>query len=178
LRTKPDTLAAEQFVFAQLRSFFRMQDFVDLIEFLNDANAAFIVVGSFAMAHFGYVRATGDIDLFVEATILNSERIFEALQKFGAPLMSHGIDGHYFSLAGKFYQLGVPPNRIDILTQISDVSFAEALSSSVKGKLGDCSVNYMGLENLIKNKTAAGRSKDLIDVAELLKLLLVKNELK
>ena len=146
-----------------------MHDFIDLVELLNEEKAIYLVVGSFAMAHHGYVRATGDIDLFVEPHFANSEKVYRALKRFGAPCEAHGISESYFATAGNFYQLGLPPNRIDILTQISGLSFQEAAQSGVHGLLGKVPLHYLGLAELVKNKLAAGREKDLLDAAELKK---------
>ena len=147
-----------------------MQDFIDMLTLLNLYKVQYIVVGSFAMAHFGYIRATGDIDIFVEPNSQNSKRVFDALSQFGAPCLAHGIAEDYFANAGNFYQLGLPPNRIDFLTQISGVDYSTAAQTANMGSLGGEQAHILSLEMLIKNKLAAGREKDILDAAELQKM--------
>src|SRR5205809_919337 len=74
-------------------------------------------------------RASGDIDLFVRATSDNAERVFTALARFGAPLEAAGISAADFARPALVYQIGLPPRRIDVLTEISGVSFAEVWES-------------------------------------------------
>ena len=147
------------------------EDFVDLRRCLNDQRCEFLVVGAYALAIHGAPRATGDIDVFVRPTGDNAPRVMLALQAFGAPLALHGIAESDFSTPGVVYQLGLPPRRIDLLTQISGVSFDEANADAVAGKIGDVPVRCIGLDALLANKRAAGRAKDLAD-ATLLEALI------
>lgn len=144
-------------------------DFVDMLDCLERQGVEFIVVGAFAMAHFGYVRATGDIDILVASTEANSPRVVKALRTFGAPLF--GISSDYFATAGNFLQLGVPPNRIDIMTRIDGVEFREAFDSHEVGKIAGRETPVLSLELLIRNKESTGRDKDLPDALELRKIL-------
>jgi hypothetical protein len=145
-----------------------LQDFRDMIECLDAKGVSYIVVGAFAMAHFGYVRATGDIDIFVEPTELNSRKMIEALKLFGAPL--HGISADFFATPGHFLQVGVPPCRIDVLTCIDGVSFHEAFATRSIGAMGDRKIPFLSLDLLILNKESTGREKDAPDAAELRKI--------
>jgi hypothetical protein len=147
------------------------QDFADIMSCLNRHHARYLLVGAFAMAHFGYRRATGDIDLYVEPTSENSHRVIQALRDFGAPLDAHGVDSDYFSSKGNFYQIGLPPSRVDIITEISGVSFTEAKMSAVVTQLAGIAVPVLSLNLLIQNTKASGRAKDLLDVVELEKIL-------
>lgn len=104
-------------------------DFRDLLVELADAGVEFVIVGAFALAFHGAPRASGDIDIFVRPTHENAERIVAALVRFGAPLTSAGIDQEDFARPGMVYQIGLPPRRIDLLTEISGVSFEEAWAS-------------------------------------------------
>lgn len=144
------------------------QDFTDMIQCLNEANVEYLIVGALAMAHFGYIRATGDIDFFVNPTLENSKKIMVALQKFGAPLFS--ISPDYFSHEGQFFQIGNPPLRVDILTKIDGVTFAEAFASALEITSIQPGFKIISLEQLIKNKEATGRDKDKPDAIELRKL--------
>jgi hypothetical protein len=149
------------------------QDFDDLLAALNDARAEFVIVGAHALAIHGYVRATGDLDVHVRPTRGNAQRVVEALVAFGAPVAAHSITAADFEVPGMIYQIGLPPNRIDLLTQLSGVDFDECLDGSVAGTLGTQQVRFIGLRAQIKNKLASARKKDLADV-EILEALLLQ----
>lgn len=146
-------------------------DFRDLISEFIEGGVVFLVVGSHAMAVHGVPRATGDIDLLVRPDRANALRVVEALFRFGAPIAAHGISADDFCKEGTVYQLGLPPRRIDILTAISGVSFAEAWQSRLQVQMGTLDVTCLGLQALLKNKRAAARPKDLVDVTLLEKKL-------
>ncbi len=93
--------------------------------------------------------------------------MFQALLRFGVPLQAHGVDSRDFEQPGNVYQIGLPPRRIDLLTGISGLTFEEAWSSSATGQVEGRTVHIIGKDALIKNKIAAGRPKDLADVARL-----------
>ena len=144
-------------------------DFRDLLILFSDSGVEFVVVGAFALAFHGAPRASGDIDVFVRASPQNAPRVFEALNRFGAPLDAHGVQLDEFAQPGAVYQIGLPPRRIDVLTEISGVTFDEAWSSRVETEVAGRLVHVIGREAFLKNKTAAGRPKDLADVARLSK---------
>jgi hypothetical protein len=143
------------------------EDFVDLLHCLREEECQFVIVGAHALAAHGAPRATGDLDVFVRADEANAERVFRALVRFGAPVAAHGVRADDFREPGTVYQMGLPPNRIDIITEISGVSFDEAVRDTVVGHLGSETVRCIGLDALIENKRAAGRAKDLADVEAL-----------
>jgi hypothetical protein len=143
------------------------EDFVDLLECLRVEGCDFVVVGAHALAAHGAPRATGDLDVFVRPTSDNAERTFRALLRFGAPVQAHGVTARDFSTPGSVYQIGLPPFRIDILTEISGVTYDEATRDAVTAHLGAALVRFMGLEAMIRNKRSAGRTKDLADVEAL-----------
>ena len=136
----------------------------DMLDALRSANVDFVVVGAFAMAAHGVPRATGDIDIFVDANPDNAARVIEALHDFGAPLDQHGVTAADFSRPAQVYQIGLPPNRIDLLTKIDGLTFAEAARDAIAATLFGVSVRVPSLRALIDNKTASGRPKDLLDV--------------
>lgn len=138
-----------------------------MLHALNGAQVEFLIVGAHALAAHGIPRATGDIDLLVRPTADNAARVLQALADFGAPISAHGVEASDFAVPGNVYQIGLPPRRIDLLTEISGVSFDEAWSSRLQTNVGGIDVNVLGREALIKNKRAAGRDKDLVDVAAL-----------
>lgn len=139
-------------------------DFLDLLEAFSRARVEFIVVGAHALAANGVVRATGDLDVWVRPSPENASRVVEALRDFGAPLAQHGVTEKDFARAGGVYQMGLPPRRIDVLTQISGVEFAEAWPERTMIALRELPVGFLGRAALLKNKRAAGRPKDLLDV--------------
>jgi predicted nucleotidyltransferase len=145
------------------------EDFRDVIAAMADEGVEFLIVGAFALALHGAPRASGDIDLYVRPSPENSRRVFRALLAFGAPLEAHGVTAEDLARAGAVYQIGLPPRRIDILTQISGLDFEEAWASRVEATIDGRRVHFIGRDAFIKNKLAAGRAKDLADAARLAK---------
>lgn len=146
------------------------EDFRDLLVLLVDHGVEFVIVGAYALAFHGAPRASGDIDLFVRPSPVNAQRVFDALVRFGAPLESAGVTAVDFSQPGTLYQIGLPPRRIDLLTEISGLTFDEAWASRTAAEVDRRTVSFIGREALLKNKQASGRLKDLADVARLRKL--------
>ena len=144
------------------------EDFLDMLEALIDNRGRFVVVGALALAVHGIPRATGDIDIFVAPDPENAQKVMKALRTFGAPVAAHGISTTDFATPGFVYQIGLPPRRIDILTEISGITFDEAWSGRVTVDVGGLDVPFIGRDAMIRNKIASGRGKDLID-AEALK---------
>lgn len=142
-------------------------DFADLLLAFVEADVEFLVVGGYAVAHYGHPRATKDIDVLVRTGRENAERIVEALASFGAPLRALGIGVGDFERVGQTVQLGVAPYRIDLLTEIDGVEFEQAWAGRGKFELGDVEVQVIGLDDLLANKRASGRPQDLVDVAAL-----------
>jgi hypothetical protein len=146
------------------------QDFTDLLIELCEAKAEFMLVGGWAVILYGHVRATDDMDIFVRPSADNSERVFSALEAFGAPLQAHGVAPRHFAKEGDAYRFGIAPLKVEVLTQISGVSFEDALQGSKSFELDGYQIPYIGKGALIANKKAAGRLKDLADVEELERL--------
>lgn len=142
-------------------------DFLDLLEALRGNGVEFLVVGAHALAAHGVPRATGDLDVWVRPTEENAAKVVRALTSFGAPLPAHGITARDFSVPGLVYQLGLPPRRIDLLTELSGLEFDEAWPSRVVVQVDGAPVPFIGREALLKNKRASGRPKDLADAAVL-----------
>jgi hypothetical protein len=140
---------------------FLNQDFRDLLLALSAASVRFVVVGAYAMAVHGQPRATGDLDVWTEATPENAQRVYRALKEFGAPL--HQVTEADFASPGIVFQIGLPPRRIDILTAIDGVEFCIAWSARVAAKYGDARFDVIGKADLIANKRATGRPKDVLD---------------
>jgi hypothetical protein len=137
-------------------------DFVDLLRAFADAEVRFLVVGAYALAVHGRPRATGDLDVWVDATPANASHVIAALRAFGAPLAE--IVEADFATPGVVYQIGVPPGRIDILTHLTGVTFAEAWQNRLRGPFGPIEVDFIGRAAFVRNKRASGRAKDLGDI--------------
>jgi len=140
------------------------EDFTDLLDALDETGADYVVVGAHAMAAHGVPRATGDLDVLVRASQENAQAVFRALLLFGAPIEQHHIDSDDFAHPGDVYQMGLPPRRIDILTSIDGVSFEQVWSNRVVTRYEGRSVPVIGVRELVDNKRACGRPKDLLDL--------------
>lgn len=127
----------------------------------------FLVVGAHALAGHGVLRATGDLDIWVNNSAENIPRIWRALVEFGAPAEALGLSPEDFSTAGTVVQIGLPPRRIDLMTSITGVVFDDAWRSRIEIRIADVTVSVLGREALLKNKRALGRSQDLVDVEAL-----------
>lgn len=138
-------------------------DFRDMLCALNDRGVEFVVVGAHALAHHGQPRYTGDLDVLVRPSAVNARRVLAALEDFGAPL--HDLNEDDLRRPGTVFQIGVPPLRIDVLTQISGVPFAEAWAGRVESELFGVPCAVLGRDEFIRNKRASGRTKDLLDIA-------------
>jgi hypothetical protein len=132
---------------------------------MNSLEVEYVIVGGHAVAYHVYPRFTGDMDFFVRPSPENAGRILNVLRKFGFEHL--GDLESDLTQIGKIVQIGRPPNRIDLLTGISGVTFDEALRTSVSTGLDGEPVRMIGRDALVKNKRASGRSKDLADLAQL-----------
>lgn len=138
------------------------QDFRDVLLALSAANAEFLIVGAYAMAVHGHPRATGDLDIWVNRSPENSQRVFAALVQFGAPLTR--LKPADFSEPDVVFQMGVAPNRVDILTSIDGVEFPPAWQHRQMASVENLMVPVISRQDLIENKRASGRPKDVQDV--------------
>ncbi len=138
-------------------------DFAEILFELSAAGAEYIVVGAFAVAAHGNPRATGDIDIWVRPTRENAERVLRALRAFGAPLFDLSIDDLVDEQT--VFQIGVAPVRVDILAGIDGVAFQDAWNRRVMAEVDSVKVPVLSLVDLAANKRAAGRPKDLVDLA-------------
>jgi hypothetical protein len=132
-----------------------------MLQILLDNKVRFLVVGAYAMGAYGYPRATGDFDIWIEASSENSEKIYQSLSQFGAPLSD--ITKSTFCEEGIIFQIGVAPRRIDIITKIDGVDFKKANSDKQEIEVEDIKIPFISKEDLIKNKESTGREKDKLD---------------
>jgi hypothetical protein len=138
------------------------QDFRDLLAEFNALAVEYLVVGAHALAVHGFVRATKDLDVWVRPEPGNASRVLAALGAFGAPL--HDLTAADLSTPGTIFQIGVPPIRIDIITGVDGLAFEQAWNSRIKAPFADQVVPVLSREDLIRNKRAAARDQDLLDV--------------
>jgi len=132
-------------------------DFRDLLYEFNAHGVEYLVVGAYALAAHGRVRATGDLDVWIRPDAGNAKRVIEALKAFGAPLRD-------LTRRGTVFQIGVAPLRIDVLTGIDAVEFDEAWSDRLTTKFADLTVAVLSTGHLIRNKRAVGRPQDIADL--------------
>jgi hypothetical protein len=137
-------------------------DFEELLAAFNANGVRAIIVGGHALAYHGRPRFTKDLDLLVEPSPDNAERVLASLAAFGFGSVGLTVDD--FSKPGQIVQLGIAPNRIDLLTTIDGVTFDEAWAGRVEGHFGREVANYLGRAEFLKNKRAAGRPQDLADI--------------
>ncbi len=141
------------------------QDFKELLELLNAHKVEFVIVGAYALAFHGVPRFTGDIDILVKPDSENAGKILAALKEFG--FGSLDLIESDFKEPDKVIQLGLAPVRVDLITSLTGVSWQKAFSGKVKGNFGDVLVYYLGKKELLSNKRALGRKKDLADIEAL-----------
>ena len=141
------------------------QDFKEFIQFLNDNSVKYLVVGGYAVAVHGHPRYTKDIDIWIEISLENANNLLKALQQFG--FGSLGLNIQDFLNPDQIIQLGYPPNRIDLLTTIDGVDFANCYPARLEIIIDDITVNFIDLNNLKLNKKASGRFQDLADLENL-----------
>lgn len=142
-------------------------DFEDFLRALTEARVRFMVAGAHALALHGVPRATGDMDIWIEASTENADRVWLAMARFGAPMESLGITRSDLAEPDNVVQLGLPPRRIDLLTGLSGLKFEEAWAGRVIHDTGTIAIPVIGRSALIANKRETGRLKDLADLEAL-----------
>ena len=141
------------------------EDYRDILQALCAEKARFLIVGAYALAAHGFPRATLDIDLWVQPSPENAAAVFRALQSFGAPLQT--LTKADFEQTDTIFQIGVAPRRIDIITGVSGLKFEEAYAHSVATEIEGLQLRVLSRDDLIVNKRASGRTKDLADAETL-----------
>ncbi|MGI8470241.1 MAG: nucleotidyltransferase [Pyrinomonadaceae bacterium] len=138
------------------------QNFKDVLSAFSAEKVEFMVVGGYAMAFHGFVRATGDIDLWIRCSEENAAKVWKALQKFGAPLFD--LKTEDLQTPGMVFQIGIVPSRIDVITQIDGVDFEDAWKEHKIIEIEGLKIPVIGKAHLLVNKKSTGRSKDRNDV--------------
>ena len=140
-------------------------DFKELLLAFNAHNVEYLIVGAHALAAHGHVRATKDLDLWVQPDTSNAQKVIQALSDFGAPLS--GLTADDLSRKGTIFQIGLPPIRIDIITNIDGVEFEEAWPDRLETLFGGVPAFVLSRHHLIRNKKTSARLQDLADVQQL-----------
>lgn len=143
------------------------RDFLDLLKLLNQHGVKYLVIGGYAVVLHGHNRMTGDLDLFIELSTENAEAFCAAYHEFG--LGRGEVTAADFLEEGKMIRAGFEPMRLEILNRISGVSFEECYPHRVEIEIEGVLVKFIGRDQLIANKLASGRDKDLSDVKKLTK---------
>ena len=147
-----------------------LKDQRDLLSAFNAEGVDYLIVGGHAVNAYGVPRLTNDLDVFIRSSESNSEKVFRALVRFGAPLQ--GLSAADFrDHPGEIFQIGVEPNRIDILQGISAVQFDEAWVRRVPFEVeAGVTAPFLSLDDLLTNKLESGRLRDMADVDHLNKM--------
>lgn len=138
------------------------RDFRDLFSELRAAEARFLVIGAHAVMFHAVPRYTKDLDVWTEPTPANARRVHAALARFGAPMES--LTPEDLATPETIFQIGVEPNRIDVVTAVEGLSFADAWKARVASTYGEVPISILGLDDLLRNKRAVARPQDLLDV--------------
>jgi hypothetical protein len=144
-------------------------DYKEMLQCLAAEGAKYLLVGAYALAAHGYPRATMDIDLWVMPSPENSEAVLRALRRFGAPLRD--LTAADLQHDDTIFQIGVAPRRIDLITGVSGLRFEEAFANAIDVEVEGVILRIPSIPDLIRNKKASGRTKDLADVEALETLL-------
>jgi len=141
------------------------KDFKEFIELLNKYEVDYLIVGGYALSFHGYIRNTYDIDIWLRKSVKTGEKMLRVLEEFFGETLELTVQD--FSESNDFIQLGYPPYRIDLLKEISGVSFDDCYLKKLATQVSGIAVNYIDLESLKKNKLASGRAKDISDIDNL-----------
>jgi hypothetical protein len=137
-------------------------DWREFIESLNSNNVEYVIIGAVALAHYGYPRYTGDIDILIRNSPENAQRLEAAIASCG--LSGLGLQASDFLESYSVIQLGIPPNRIDLLTSCTGVSFDDAWSGRVEATMEGIRTAIIGRDELIRNKPVTNRPQDQADL--------------
>ena len=149
-------------------------DLIDLLQILNKNEAKFIIVGAHAVIQYTEPRYTKDLDIWVESTVENSKKVWKSLTEFGAPLENVNLSD--FQNEENMFQIGLEPNRIDIIMGIENLSFEDCWENSDFFEFDSVKVKVLDVDSLIKSKSNTGRLQDQIDIEKLEKYKLLNNQ--
>ena len=140
-------------------------DFKEFLKLLNEHDVQYLLIGGYAVAYYGYARATEDMDIWIAINPANAQKMVSVLKEFG--FQQSALVPDLFLQSPKIIRLGFPPMRLEITTRISGVEFTECYDARIIDELDGVQINIIDLQNLKKNKKASGRPKDLADLEKL-----------
>lgn len=141
------------------------RDFKEFLQSLNDSSVRYLVLGGYAVAYYGHPRYTKDLDVWIESSQENAEKLVHALDQFGFGALN--LSAEDFLGEGQVVQMGVAPHRIDILNFADGINFSECYNSRQIAEIEGVKIAFLDIENLKTNKRASGRLQDLADVENL-----------
>ncbi len=140
-------------------------NFADFLRSLNRHEVEYLVVGGYAVGYHGFVRATGDLDVYVGISAANAGKLVEAFKDFGFSVQE--LTAATFLEPGRIVRIGVPPLRLEVMNEISGVTFAECYARRIEESIDGVRICFIDRDKLLANKRSAGRPKDLADIAAL-----------
>ena len=132
-----------------------------LLSLLNEHEVEYLIVEGWALGVHGYVRATGDMDIWIGQSDFNIERLLKALTAFGVP---SGVEAEFFKEAGNAFRIGNPPLRIEIITEATGINFSQSYKRRILIEAGAMTLPFLSYDDLVTNKKASGRLRDLADL--------------
>lgn len=141
------------------------QDFKELLKLFNEHEVEYLVIGGYAVGYYGYPRATNDLDIWINATKKNAERIITALKEFG--FNTPDLSPQLFLQDNNIVRMGLPPIRVEIFIDISGLTFNQSYKNRRIDKIENITISFVDKEDLKRNKKASGRFKDLDDLEHL-----------
>ncbi len=143
------------------------EDFQDFLKSINKAQVKYVLVGGYSVIFHGFPRTTGDLDIFVEVSKENYRKLHEAFFEFGLSIFDMTEENFLFNNNMTVFSFGRAPVSIEILKEISGIGFDEVYENAIETEIEDIPIKVINLKDLIKNKKASGRSKDLNDIENL-----------
>ena len=141
------------------------KDFKEFLQLLNSKKVEYLVIGGYAVGYHGYPRATGDMDIWISINEKNALKMVNALKEFGFDIPE--LKKEMFLQKEKIIRMGVPPMRLEIITTIDGVDFEKCFNNRVIADFKSFKVNFISKGDLLTNKRASGRPKDLVDYSKL-----------
>ena len=141
------------------------QDFKEFVKLLIDQKVEYLIVGGYAVGIHGHPRYTGDLDIWINPTLENANKVVKCVNEFG--FGSFKLTSQDFIKEGNVIQFGYPPLRIDILTSIDGVNFGDCILNKKVVEIDGMLVHFIGLADLLKNKKESGRPRDIDDIENL-----------
>ena len=140
-------------------------DFKEFLKLLNSQSVEYMLIGGYAVGYYGYPRPTGDMDIWIARNNENVQQLMGVLTDFGFDLSD--VSAELFMQPDQIIRMGVPPLRLEIITSISGRDFSDCYPRRIVAEMGDVMVSLIGFDDLIENKKASGRHKDIDDLEKL-----------